>query len=137
MITFKTLTGKCKKINYIRYKINWDSGCRSKFQKRVKDFLKKYWENDFVCEEFPVAGTRLTLDIYNVSKKIAIEVQGEQHLEYNKFFHGQYKNNYLNQLRRDDSKMRFCELNGIKMVEIYPKDEPLNETVFKNQDVIM
>jgi hypothetical protein len=29
---------------------------------------------------------------------------------------------YLEQLKRDDKKLRFCELNGIQLVEIYPKD---------------
>lgn len=137
MISFTTLYGKQKKINYFKYEVDWDGKCRSKFQKRIKDFLKDFWKNDLICEEFPLLGTRMTFDIYNVSQKIAIEVQGQQHLEYNKFFHGQYKNNFLNQLRRDSDKVRYCELNDIKFVEIYPEDEPVTIETFSKQGIVL
>ena len=30
--------------------------------------------------------------------------------------------NHLAQLRRDEEKRKFCELNGIKLLEIFPED---------------
>jgi len=51
--------------NAKKYLINWDKPSRSKFQTRVKDFLRSYWQHDVVFEEFRVVGTRLTLDFYN------------------------------------------------------------------------
>lgn len=101
-----------------RYKISWDSECRSKVQKRVKDLLFEYWKADMVYEEFPVAGTRLTLDFLNISCNIAIEVDGLQHYKYNEFFHGKNRNNFLQQLKRDDFKERFCSNNNITLYRI-------------------
>lgn len=132
---FKTLTGSVRKVIGIqKYTIDWDADSKSKFQKSVKDFLKKYWQRQVVFEEFPVAGTRMTLDFYNANKKIAIEVQGGQHTKYVPFFHGKYKNNYLMQLKRDHQKHDFCELNDIKLIEIYEKDK-LSEAFFKKMDI--
>ncbi len=73
--------------NIKKYLINWESSSRSKFQTRVKNFLEKFWDQDVIFEEFPVIGTRLSLDFYNANKKVAIEVQGRQHTKYVKFFH--------------------------------------------------
>jgi len=119
-MTFKTLLGKRRKIKRpIIYLINWEKNSRSKLQTKVKDFLKVFWDGDVVFEEFPVVGTRLTIDFYNATKNIAIEVQGNQHTKYNKFFHKGNKMNYLDQLKRDDEKLAFCDLNNIKLLEVH------------------
>jgi hypothetical protein len=127
---FKTLDGKERSIRNIKNSIiDWNGKSRSKFQADVKQFLKKYWVGDVVFEELRIAGTRLSLDFFNANKKIAIEVQGQQHFTYVKFFHGN-RINYLNQIKRDVKKIEFCELNNIKLVEIYPKDE-LSKELFQ------
>ncbi len=107
--------------NAKKYLIKWRGKSRSKFQSSVKEFLYPYWKDDIVFEEFKIVGTRMTFDLYNANKKIAIEVQGIQHTKYVKFFHGS-RLRYLQQLKRDDKKLRFCEINDIKLVEIYPND---------------
>jgi len=127
-MTFKTLLGKRRRIKKpINYLIDWEKGSRSKLQAKVKDFLKVFWDGDVVFEEFPVVGSRLTLDFYNATKNIAIEVQGKQHTKYNKFFHRNNKINYLNQLKRDDEKLAFCDLNNIKLLEVYEGNLDFNE----------
>lgn len=132
---FKTLTGSTRKIiGPHKYSIDWDGASKSKFQKSVKDFLEEYWCSHVVFEEFPIAGTRMTFDFYNANEKIAIEVQGGQHTRYVPFFHGKYKNNYLMQLKRDHQKHDFCELNNIKLVEIYEKDV-ISKDLFKKFDI--
>jgi hypothetical protein len=129
---FVTLGGAARSvINPKKYLINWDGKSRSKIQKATKSFLKEYWFSHVVFEEFPVAGSRLSLDFYNANKKIAIEVQGAQHRKYTPFFHGNNKYNYINQLRRDQNKLKFCELNHIQLVEIYDRRE-LTLDFFKN-----
>ena len=134
---FKTLTGSTRKVIGIhKYNIDWQGSSKSKFQKSVKDFLFEYWNRQVVFEEFPVAGTRMTFDFYNANSKIAIEVQGGQHTKYVPFFHGKYKNNYLMQLKRDHQKHDFCDLNGIKLVEIYEKDK-LSKDFFKKLDILL
>jgi hypothetical protein len=134
---FKTITGKVRNLaNVKKYLINWNGKSRSKIQKSTKDFLKDYWESQVVFEEFPVAGTKMSLDFYNANKKIAIEVQGEQHRKYTPFFHGGNKYNYINQLRRDQDKQKFCEINDIKLLEIYSLKE-LTVAFFKKHGVLL
>ncbi len=134
---FKTLSGKTRTIsNAKKYRIDWTGSSKSKIQKRVKVYLENYWKNHIVFEEFPVAGTRLSLDFYNANKKVAIEVQGKQHTRHVPFFHGQNKYNFVNQLRRDQDKASFCELNNITLIEIYEEDE-LNEKFFISKGVTL
>ena len=127
---FTTLNGSKKRLprskNYI---IDWNKPSRSKRQYEVKQFLKQFWVDDFVFEELPMAGTRLSFDFYNSSKKIMVEVQGIQHLKHTPFFHGQAKSKFVNQIRRDNEKLKFCKLNNIPIVEVYPKDE-VNRELF-------
>jgi hypothetical protein len=133
---FKTLDGKEKTVKNIKqFLIKWEKKSRSKFQFDVKSFLKKFWQGDVVFEEMRIAGTRLSLDFYNANKKIAIEVQGQQHFKYTPFFHNT-RNAYLKQIKRDVSKIDFCNLNNIKLIEIYPSDT-LNKELFEKFDVYL
>ena len=134
-LKFQTLYGAERRVkNLKKYLINWDGKSKSKFQKEIKKFLKRYWRHHVVFEEFPVVGTRLTLDFYNANKKIAVEAQGEQHIRFVEFFHGNYRNNYLDQLKRDQQKMQFCEINNIKLAEIYYNDK-VEKKLFKKFDI--
>ncbi|NVM34356.1 MAG: hypothetical protein HWN81_02095 [Candidatus Lokiarchaeota archaeon] len=118
-----------------KYLIDWDAKSRSKFQSRIKNFLKPYWKNDVVFEEFRIVGTKLSLDFYNANKNIAVEVQGDQHTKYVKHFH-KNRLQYLDQLKRDQKKLDFCEFNDIKLVEIYTTDV-VNASFFKDQDIFL
>ena len=134
---FQTIDGKLKRVKNLKKRIiNWEASSRSKRQKAVKDFLKDYWFYHVTFEEFPVVGTRLSLDFYNANKRVAVEVQGSQHTKYNKFFHGGHKSNYLEQLKRDQIKAEFCEVNDIILVEIYDSDI-INKSLFKKFDVTL
>ena len=68
--------------NAKKYLIDWNAKSRSKFQNNVKNFLKEYWIHDIVFEEFRIVGTRLSIDFYNANRRVAIEVQGDQHIKY-------------------------------------------------------
>ena len=46
--------GRLQNKNVSKYLIDWDGECRSKIQLKVKQFLKEFWENHVVYEEFPV-----------------------------------------------------------------------------------
>ena len=129
---FKTLNGAQRAVKKAKnYLIDWDGSSRSNIQFNVKRFLYKYWKNHIVFEEFPVAGTKLSLDFYNANKKIAVEVQGKQHTKYVPFFHGKNRINYIHQLQRDRDKLKFCEINEIQLIEIYDGDI-VNEKLFKS-----
>jgi very-short-patch-repair endonuclease len=133
---FLTTTGREQKLkNSSKYLIDWDKKCRSKIQKRVKDLLHRHWISDIVFEELPVLGTRMTLDFYNANKKLAIEVDGNQHYKFNKFFHSNSRQNFLSQLQRDEKKEYFCEINQIRLVRILEKDI-LDQDLLKRLEVI-
>lgn len=132
---FKTLSGSVRRVSKIKkHLIDWDASSRSKFQFNVKKFLEPYWLRHVVFEEFPIVGSKMSLDFFNANKKIAIEVQGGQHTKYVPFFHGGHKVNYLSQLERDHKKLKFCEINDIQLIEIYEKDL-LNEELFEKYNV--
>jgi very-short-patch-repair endonuclease len=135
-VKFETLTGTVKQVKRPKkYLVKWKGKSRSKRQRAVKLFLREYWQDHIVFEEFPVVGTRMSFDFYNASKKIAIEVQGRQHTEYVPFFH-RTKMNYLSQLKRDQEKSQFCILNDILLLEIYDGD-PIDESFFKKNKVFL
>ena len=116
--------------NVEKYRVDWEAECRSKIQFKVKSFLKKYWENHIVYEEFPVYGTRLKVDLLNASNKIAVEVQGKQH-EFNKHFHGNSRLKYLQSIKRDIKKSQWLEKNEFTLVEVMQDEVPLiNEKFF-------
>jgi|TARA_R100000008_G_C3571959_1_gene162748 very-short-patch-repair endonuclease len=122
-MTFLCTNGRERKIkNVSKYLIDWESDCKSGIQKNVKNQLKDYWFADVVFEEFPVAGTRLSLDFYNSTQKIAVEVDGNQHYRYNKFFHSNSRQNFLHQLKRDEKKEYFCDINQIKLIRVLESD---------------
>ena len=118
-----------------KYLVDWDKKCRSKIQKKVKDLLYPHWVADIVFEEMPVLGTRMTLDFYNANLKMAIEVDGNQHYQYNKFFHSNSRQNFLAQLQRDEKKEYFCEINQIRLVRILENDT-IDERLLKKLDII-
>jgi len=129
---FKTLNDKNYDIKVSKYLIDWNKKSLSDFQFNVKQFLKPFWNQHLCFEEFPVAGTRMRVDIINFSKRIAVECNGFQHEDPKAFFHANYES-YRKQLERDVKKERFCVLNGIKFVEIYETDMPLTEEFFKDK----
>lgn len=118
-----------------KYLIKWNGKCRSKFQEQVKALLEPYWFADIVFEEFPIVGTRLTLDFFNSNRRIALEVDGSQHYSYNKFFHNSSRNKFLDQLKRDDIKEKFCEKNGILLIRILESDR-LSKELLKDLKLI-
>ena len=133
------LKGKLVGKNVTKYRIDWDKPCRSKLQFKVKQFLRKYWKNQIMYEEFPVFGSRLKLDFYNATRKIAIEVQGKQHSSYNKFFHKNSRVNYLNSMMRDLKKEKWADKNDILLIEIEEDEvDDLTKRFFKkNFNVIL
>lgn len=119
--------GKVVSKNVSQYLIDWEAASRSKVQFNTKRFLKQYWKNHIVYEEFPVFGSRLKVDIVNATLRIAVEVHGKQHSAYNKFFHGDSRLNYLKSIKRDVAKEKWLSLNKFQLVEIY-EDEVKNLT---------
>jgi hypothetical protein len=105
-----------------KYLIDWDKKSKSQLQFKVKQFLRGYWKNHIVYEEFPVYGTRMKVDFVNATKKMAVEVHGPQHESFNKFFHNNSRADYLASIKRDTQKAAWLEKNNFIFIEIYDKD---------------
>lgn len=118
------INGKLVNKSVAKYRIKWDDKCRSKFQYEVKQFFKTFWYGQICYEEFPVYGTRMKVDLINMTKRIAVEVQGDQHEKFNKFFHNNSRANYLRSITRDHDKMIWLENNNFKILEIFKEDLP-------------
>lgn len=110
--------GRLQKKSVSKYLIDWNKKSRSKVQFKTKKFLEPFWKGQIVYEEFPVYGSRMTVDILNATKKLAIEVQGKQHSEFNKFFHNNSRLKYLEGIKRDIKKAEWLESNGFILLEI-------------------
>ena len=60
----------------------------------------------------------------NFTRKIAVEVQGEQHNEFNKFFHNNSRDKYLESIQRDMKKIQWLEMNEFQVLELTKEDFP-------------
>lgn len=109
--------------NVAKHIIDWDKKSRSELQSKVKAFLRPHWEKYVVYEEFPVYGSRMKVDFVNASKRIAIEVQGEQHNEFVELFH-QNSVGFWKSIQRDKTKAIWLESNNFKFVELIEGDLP-------------
>ena len=117
-----SLNGKLVNKNVSRYLVNWDKPSRIKIQFNVKKFFEQYWKSHIVYEEFPVYGSLMKVDLLNATKRIAVEVNGDQHESFNQFFHGNSRMNYLQSIKRDCKKAEWLEKNNFKFIEVYEKD---------------
>lgn len=113
-------------MNVQKYLVDWDKPCRSKVQKKVKDFLREYWKGCIVYEEFPVYGRkRMRVDILNASRKQAVEVHGLQHIKFNKHFHSNSREKFLESISRDSVKYDWLVSNDYHVIEIYENEVDL------------
>lgn len=117
-----SVTGRIVNKNVSQFLIDWDKQSRSKIQFQVKQFLKPFWQTHVCYEEFPVFGSRMKVDFINASRKIAVEVNGDQHSSFNKFFHNNSRLNYLNSIKRDYKKSVWLEKNGFQLIELETSD---------------
>lgn len=104
-------------INPERYIIDWDKVVSAP-QKIVSDFLYRFWGKDIVLQEFRIPNSLLRIDLFNVTKKVIVEVSPDEvHGEYNLFFH-KNRLGFLKNLKADIKKMNWAERNGFKFVEM-------------------
>jgi hypothetical protein len=72
----------------------------------------------------PETGRNLELDLYNDALKIGLEKNGVQHSVYPNYFH-KTKEEFLNQVRRDQFKIDMCDKHGVYLITI-PHTVPNN-----------
>lgn len=85
--------------------------------KLARLLLKEVFPFDEAFEEIhvPGCGNNLYLDFFIPSRKIVIEVQGQQHFKPNKFLSGG-KTGFKKQVVRDNKKAQWCEQNNLILV---------------------
>ena len=105
-----------------RYPMRTAGTSRSLSQFRLGELIRLvYGRQAMILEEFPVVGTRMSLDFYLPHHNIALEFQGRQHTEYVHHFHRDQKT-FERQKVRDRDKRRWCTLNEIDLVEVFDKN---------------
>jgi len=118
---FLTLTGRTVNKTFFKNRIDYDKKSRSNYQFKLKNFLKPYIKHHVVFEEMPVVGTRMSIDICDITSKIAYEMQGEAHSGFLPFFH-KSRSDFLGQIKRDLQKEEWCRINKFTYIEIFPSD---------------
>lgn len=104
-----------------KYAIDWQNDGNSSLEVRFRKLIYPWWKNYIVLFQPTIPGSRLKLDFLNCNKKIAVEINGPQHSEFNKFFHGS-RAGYLGSLKRDMSKYKWLNDNKIQLLELEEQD---------------
>lgn len=101
---------------------NDDKRKRSKYHVRARNLLKEIFNSYRILEEVKLPGSTelhrksvLYLDFYIPTIKLGIEVHGQQHYEFSQFFH-RTKADFLKSKARDEDKIEWCKLNGIRLI---------------------
>ena len=104
----------------------------SKLHSDARKLLELEFPFDEIHEEVTIPGTGgLSVDFMIGSRRIIVEVQGEQHYKFNNF-HFVDKAAFLAQQNRDRKKRKWCELNRMILIEL-----PYNEKEEKWLDRIL
>lgn len=109
-------------VNIIRFLVNWQRKVSGP-QLEVKRFLYPYWKTSVVCEEFVIPGSRLRIDLLNLTKRVAVEVSPSSSHSYSQFFH-KSKVGFGNAMKRELGKTEWLERNGFTVVEVLDEDMP-------------
>lgn len=99
----------------------------SKLHTQVRKLLHELFPLDIINEEVVLPGSKtkgqpLTADFYIHTRRLMIEVHGQQHYEYSPYFHKD-RIDFAQGQHRDRLKRSWCENNNIRLVEL-----PYNET---------
>jgi hypothetical protein len=124
-----------KKIIYIKFIKPYVNYIRN--YKKKKTFVKTESNGETICHEIikeifpeysfnkirpewlknPDTNRCLELDLFCRELNLAIEYNGKQHYEYNKFFHKNISN-FESQCERDELKKHLCTLHGITLITV-------------------
>ncbi|MCM8767936.1 MAG: hypothetical protein NC921_04040 [Candidatus Omnitrophica bacterium] len=105
---------------------------KSKLEKLAYDILVEIFKNTkfniYLHYYIPTIGLEVDMAIPELS--LAFEVQGEQHRDPEHFFNTRKRFKFLSQKERDKYLKEMLEINGWKLIELYPEDLTY-ETIYK------
>jgi hypothetical protein len=120
----RTLTGKEIQIENrpSQYPMRNEDGCKSALQYTTGQQVKLKYPFDPILEDVYIPECGFYFDFWLPKRKIAVEIQGEQHNKFVKFFH-KNEAGFREHQERDQRKKDFCRLNSIKLIEIFTEDD--------------
>jgi hypothetical protein len=128
-----TPNGRQRFFNPAKYRINYNKPAASRLAQTFQDFVRDFASYDYWLAEFRLPSTLLRCDYINLSKKIAFEISGVQHLKYVSHFH-RSRAGYRDSLIRDGKKILNLEQNGFKVIELFEEDlEYLNKKYLQDK----
>lgn len=101
---------------------------RSSLHLAAREIITECFPTLQILEEIPIhlkKGTILYLDFYLPLKKTCIEIHGEQHYKFIRFYHNDILG-FKKSQRRDREKQEWCLINGISFIEL-PYNEKIEE----------
>lgn len=116
------ISNKEVSLNTKKYAINWEKSGASKLEKQFRDLIYPYWKRSIVLFQCRIPGAKLRLDFLNCNKRLAVEIDGEQHSKFVKFFHNNSLNVWKESMKRDSEKYEWLEKNNIKFVQLVKED---------------
>lgn len=121
---FQNLDGTISTLDVLvsDYPLRSENECKSKVQYRFGQRLRALFPDEMLLEEFviPKSGG-LALDFFLPIIGWAFEVNGRQHDEYVRFYHGK-RTGFVKQRHRDQDKQEWCDLNKVSLFRIRDKD---------------
>lgn len=105
----------------------------SKLENLVNKYLKLEFSNYQFKRNYCVYynNSKLLFDFLIPELKVAIEVQGEQHYTFNKFYHSD-KSDFIQQKYRDTLKTQWCDEHEYNLVTIhFSESETLTRERFR------
>lgn len=102
----------------IEPKINTNA---SKNHIAIRELIKEMFPFENVVEEFSIPSTRLKCDFFLPSKRMVIEIHGEQHYSFNSHFFSSKKEFYQAKAR-DNKKIEWAEMNDFTLITLSYKE---------------
>lgn len=114
----RLLNGGTTKLRLSNKRLRIRGKSKSQFQYDIGQQLMEQYPHDMIFEEVIIPGDGFVLDFFIPSLNLVIECHGRQHTEHVKHFH-KTRREFHNQQDTDQKKRNWCELNGLRLIEIY------------------
>jgi len=106
---------------------------------KIYELLKQAFPFFRIEKEYYVyfKGQRLFFDFFIKELWVAVEVQGRQHTEFVKHFHGD-RDGFIKSKRRDNLKREYCETAEVDLIAInYDERMTAEEVIDRILDVVV
>jgi hypothetical protein len=116
----KDLSGTSHNLKLGNVNINSQRAVRSNIHIKARELLKNIYPTVQILEEISIPirkSETLFVDFFIPLLSLIVEVQGNEHYEYNSFFH-KSQSDFLKQQKRDAEKRLWAEINGFDLIEL-------------------